>query len=157
MPVLESRTIRRCLLPVLGVVFLAACGKSVPSGEDAPLEVVDVEPSVEISSADDPKEVRRAPTLSGALPGSFPSGLPIHLPASVVDIGQTESGSKMVTLVAEGSLAGVESGQLERLRGAGWTVLADGSGRWRLERSGTAVTMTLIEGKLGTELRFEYR
>ncbi len=158
MPVFEYRSMLRHSLPILSpLLVIVACSKPAPVAGDGPLEVVDVEPTVEITSVDDPQEQRRALALSGVLPDRFPDGLPLHLPASVVDISTASEDQQAVTLMLDQPPSTVEEAQLELLRSAGWTISPEANGGWLLARGEVRVRMAIKRGDVGTQLRFEYR
>ncbi len=157
MPLTNDRSIWTRALLISCLLAGWGCGKPDPvEQEDAPLEVVDVAPSVEISSEDDPQERRRAPNLSGVLPGDFPAELPLYLPSSVVDIDSGADGQQRVVLLADQGKAQVEARQLELVRGAGWTASSVASGRWRLTRGNSEATLGIQATELGTQIQIEY-
>jgi len=139
------------------LVLLACCGcRGNPSDENVTpaLEAVDVEPSLEITTTDDPQEVKRAPELVGILPEDFPNGLPLLLPASLVDFGSRD-GSRYVSLLTPASRKQVDRQLSELVRRAGWSVTPTAEGK-QLRKGAQQVRLRFENARPGTFYHFEY-
>ena len=137
---------------LLAVLAAGGCRKSPE--QEAELEAVDVGPALHIGTEDDPQEVERPPELVGILPEDFPDGLPLYLPASLVDFGAVEDGWGYVNLLSPHSLARVERELSTKLAAAGWTV--SGSGVRHLRKGNARARLVISDARPGTEYRFEY-
>lgn len=151
----DLRRVRRpWLAALLAVCCLGGCRGESPEGQEDELEAVDVAPSLEIETADDPTATERAPSLVGLLPPGFPGDLPLYLPASLVDWGSGEGG-RYVNLLTPHGRSRVERELTRLVREGGWTVTASGGG-WLLRKGGQRVRLRIENGNPGTLYRFEY-
>lgn len=150
-----DRRLRRLAIGLTAVALLAlaACGPAPDDGETDP--TVDVEPVADVPEVEDPKEIPRGQGLSGILPGGFPEDLPLYLPASLVDFGETEDGTPWVDLLTPRSRDTVRKGLLGLVRDAGWQV-EPGEEALLLAKDGRLVRVTIRDGKPGTIYRVEY-
>lgn len=139
-----------------GVALLAGCG-GAPTSEPSELETVDVKPGLEVDSSQDPKAASVGPQLVGILPGDFPSDLPIHLPASIVDLGDTDDGRAVVTLLTPHDIARVRREIYAALGQRGWTTAAGEGGAVVLKKGSRRAWLYLDEGRPGTLYRYEYQ
>ncbi len=119
------------------------------------LEAVDVSPSLQIETADDPQAIVRGPELVGVLPGDFPADLPIYLPASLVDFGTADDGWGYVSLLTPHALARVKRELSAKLAESGWAA-AKSDSVWRLRKGNVQVRLRVTDARPGTEFRFEY-
>ena len=141
---------RWLLLPLAGLLSAAlvlGCGESEKQQGDTPKEIYDVPPAIEVPIADDPQEAPRPKGLSGRLPSGFPEGLPLYLPASLIDYG-LDAEERWVDILAPAARASVESQMLRAAAEAGWSI--DGSSLRRGER---AVRLEFRDGNPGTIVR----
>lgn len=151
----SPRRLRRLVacLAVAALLALAACGPSPDDEETGP--TIDVEPVADVPEVEDPKEIPRGQGLSGILPGGFPADLPLYLPASLVDFGETEDGTPWVDLLTPRSRDSVRRGFLGLVRDAGWQV-EPGDEDLLLAKDGRLVRVTIRDGNPGTVYRVEY-
>jgi hypothetical protein len=132
-----------------GLLVLGGCGFGGGSGEVD--DTVDVkEPIPAVDTSEDIQEKERGPELTGVLPGDFPEGLPVYLPASVVELGQGT-----VTLLSPHSRQRVRREYEKTLRNAGWSVGGEGA-ILELSKSGQSVRLVYAEGGPGTAYRIDY-
>ncbi len=148
----EHSTPAVLLAGLLAVFIATGCRQTEPEPE---LEAIDVAPALEIGTEDDPKAVARPPELVGVLPEDFPDGLPLYLPASLIDFGTADDGWVYVDLLTPHSLARVESELAARLAERGWTTALGGDVR-RLRRGNSRVRLSVANARPGTQYRFEY-
>lgn len=144
--------------PALVVSLLAAgCPERQPP-PPVELETVDVAPTIdaELSTEDDLRAVRRAPTLSGVLPGGVPADLPLVVPSSVVDFGPADGGRAYLELDTGRTPAEVRSWLGERLPAAGWTIRAIGDGGLEASKGRRRVGYRLTDLAPGTRIRLDY-
>jgi len=143
---------------VLGLLLVLALGcTKEPKAEDE-LETVDVRSGTEVDTGSDVKAVKEGPTLTGVLPSHFPKDLPLYLPASLVDYGDTAKGRKTVSLLTPDPLSDVRRALLARLRDAGWNPSA-GAGEAEvvvLQKGGRPAWLYLGKASTGTLYRYEY-
>ncbi len=152
----RSGQLTSALLGILVAVFLAGgCQQGTEQKAEPELEAVDVAPGLSIETENDQQEVVPPPALVGILPDDFPDGLPLYLPASLVDFGPADGGWVFVNLLTSHSLAKVERGLDARLRDAGWSVTESGGVR-QLRRGNSRVRLRIEDARPGTQYRFEY-
>ncbi len=137
---------------MIAVVSFGACRKN-PETEPV-IEAVDVEPALVIGTEDDPTAVVRPPALVGILPEDFPDGLPLYLPASLIDFGTADDGWVFVNLLTPHSFARVERELSAKLIDHGWTT-AGGTGRL-LRKGSSRVRLRVEDARPGTRYRYEY-
>ncbi|MCP4659396.1 MAG: hypothetical protein GY856_28635 [bacterium] len=146
-------------LIVVLLPFAVGCNDSSSgtAAEGRRLKTVDVPPALEVHTIDDPQARERVPVLVGVLPADFPADLPLYIPASLIDFGRTDQGSRSVSLLTPHKSAQVRSRLDALLRERGWTVTAEGDGRFTLLRNGQRrVRLVVEDAHPGTLYRFEY-
>ena len=149
-----SRSLPSLLPPCLALAgFLVACSEA-PPGEE-PLETVDVEPALELETVDDQQAPERKAELAGRLPSDFPADLPLFLPASLVDFGESPNGAT-VTLLTPRPLAEVRRQLLEQARALGWSVAPGSAGQYELSRAGRRVRLEVGDGHPGASYAYVY-
>ena len=141
-------------LVLLALACFGCRGENTQEDATPALEAVDVEPSLEITTTDDPQEVKRAPELVGVLPDDFPNGLPLLLPASLVDFGSRD-GSRYVSLLTAAARTQVDRELGELARRAGWSVTASADGKL-LRKGAQQVRLRFENARPGTFYHFEY-
>jgi hypothetical protein len=151
---------RHDLLLVVAVVgglasLLLGCGPRDGAGEKPKLEAVDVGPALEIPTELDQQATQRKEALVGVLPSSFPKDLPIYLPASLVDFGDTATGSWVELLTPHGRVKVGEELQ-RRLLAAGWQVAEHKGLNLKVAKQGKTARLILAEESSGTLYRYEY-
>jgi len=142
------------ILAVAAVLALAACGE--PPAENQDIETVDVKPALEVDTSEDVQGRARAPELVGVLPGDFPPDLPLYLPASLIDFGESASGRPTVSLLTPHGISTVRRELFARLREAGWSTASGDDGTVVLRKDGRRAWLRLEESRPGTVYRFEY-
>lgn len=137
------------------LLALAACDQE--KTEQKPIETVDVSPAIELDISEDVEQAPVKPSLVGVLPSSFPTDLPVLLPASLIDFGQTEGGERFVDLLLENSMTRMHREVEAALRKAGWSISGDArqSGA-TLSKGERRVTWRMLDAKPGTVCRYEY-
>ena len=140
---------------LIAALLATACR---PSPDQEPeLEAIDVGPALEISIDDDQTPVERPPELIGILPDDFPEGLPLYLPASLVDFGTADNGWYYVNLLSPHAPGRVERELTTKLSEHGW---AAGAGQLRQGREyrnrGRRVKLSIADADPGTRYRFDY-
>jgi len=148
----EGRSRRWCPLLLLLPLLLSCGGEEEP--EEERLDAVDVPPPLTFETEDDPRQAAAEPRLSGVLPRDFPSGLPLYLPASLVDSETTGSGAS-VTLLTAAPLSEVRDELVERARAQGWSV-EPGAGGASLHKGLTRVRLRVEDARPGTHYVYEY-
>ena len=88
----------------------------------------DVPPAVEIDMSADEQAEPPKPKLVGILPNDFPKDLPVYIPASLVDFGESEEGRPTVSLLSPHSMSRVRRELYARLRDRGWQATSGGDG-----------------------------
>ncbi len=152
----RSGLLRSALLGMLIAVFLTVgCRHGTEPEKEPELEAVDVAPGISIETENDQQAVVPPPSLVGILPDDFPDGLPLYLPASLVDFGPADGGWVYVNLLTSHSRAKVVRGLDQRLRDAGWTITESGGVR-QLRRGNSRVRLRIEDARPGTQYRFEY-
>lgn len=141
------------LAGLVGLVVLVGCGEGEPTDrlgeEEIPIE--DVGEGLSIDTSADRREAAPEARLAGVLPEDFPRELPLHLPASLVEL---EEGRAATFLTSDGA-GRVREDLLGRLRSGGWRVEEDGGG-WTVRRGGRAARLRVIEARPGTRYRWEW-
>ncbi len=151
----KHSTLRVALFTGALIAVLVAGGCRQRREQEPELKAVDVAPALAILPDDDPRAVERPPALVGILPEDFPDGLPLYLPASLIDFGTVDDGWVYVNLLTPHSLARVERELSARLIEGGWTV-AGNNGVRRLRKGGEQVRLVVEDARPGTQYRFEY-
>lgn len=141
-------------LTVAAIVALAACEE--PRTETQEIETVDVTPALEVDTSEDVQGRARTPELVGILPGDFPADLPLYLPASLIDFGESAGGRPMVSLLTPQGISTVRRELLARLREAGWSVASGDDGSVALRKGARRAWLEFEESRPGTVYRFEY-
>lgn len=137
----------------MALLALAGCRGEPETRE---LETVDVTPALEVDSSDDPQGRARTPDLVGILPSDFPSDLPLYLPASLIDFGQSARGRPTVSLLTPDGISTVRRVLFGRFQERGWTAAAASDGTIVLRKGGRTAWLRLEEARPGTLYRFEY-
>jgi hypothetical protein len=155
----DSRAILFRLL-LLVILLGGSLGCPRPSGPNDPGAIVDVPPSIEVTTENDPKERYRPPEFAGVLPSDFPADLPIYKPSSLMDFGETQRGY-LVSMLSPDRLSKVRRMLHENLSSDGWSAThaspAKGKGESVvLRKDGRRVWLHLEDGRPGTVYRFEY-
>ncbi len=151
-----KHSILKLLASVLIAALLTTGCRRKPEEETVPeLEAVDVAPGLTIPTEDDQQAVIRPLELVGVLPDDFPDGLPLYLPASLVDFGTVDDGWVYVNLLTSHSLARVARELDARLADRGWTIANNGGVR-QLRRGNSRVRLVVENARPGTQYRFEY-
>lgn len=138
------------------VFVLAGCA-APSSQEEKEIETVDVEPGLEIDTSEDVQAKAREPALVGILPADFPSDLPLHLPASLVDFAESKAGRPVVTLLSPHEISRVRRELTSKLRAAGWESSSGTGGAMVLKKGGARAWLFIEEGKPGTLYTIEYQ
>ena len=141
---------------VLGAA-VSGCPRKADENEEAPLETVEVAPSLEVATQDDPQAKPRPVALVGILPTGFPPDLPIYLPASVVDFGSASNGYQQAELLSPHPRDQVAAGLEQRLRKNGWSIAPAGGTRAKLSKGNRDAWLEVRDAKPGTIFRYEYR
>lgn len=142
------------LFPVLVVTF---AGCAAPTSEDKEIDTVDVTPGLEVDTSGDEQARARQPALSGILPTDFPRDLPLYLPASLVDYGESEAGRPTVTLLTADEISRVRRDLHAKLAAAGWESSSGAAGTEVLKKGGARAWLVLEDGRPGTRYRYEYQ
>lgn len=150
---------RALLLAASLAAFLACAPGGTPGdGTDSEPELVveDVPEALHIPTEDDVQEAPRQATLVGVMPSAFPPDLPIHLPSSLLDFGEGETGP-WVELQSPDGRSVVEADLRRKARSGGWAVSGSGS-TWTLEQANRRVRLELSSapGGAGTLYRYVY-
>lgn len=157
----ESRTIPlsslALLVPlVLSILGLVACQPRQEQASDPPeLVAEDVGPTLEISIEDDIQAAPRKEGLVGVMPAAFPKDLPVHLPSSLVDLGDGENGP-WVELLSSDRRKEVQASLRQELGRAGWSITERGDAVWLLEKGGRRARLDIGEDGAGTLYRYEF-
>lgn len=150
-------------LLAIAVCVLAACGGGSMGGSmgggDTELETVDVAaaPDAAVSTEFD-EQARQPPAqeMAGVLPSSFPAGMLVFSPASVVDFGDLPGEREFVVLDTSAGVSQVRLTFGNRVATSGWLVEPlDGDG-YAFSRGGQRVLVNLEDLGAGTRIRYEY-
>lgn len=155
----RTSPLRRMAWPCVlaGVLLWAACSSPQEETARRPSEIIDVQPMIEeVETSGDPQAVARKPQLVGAMPSSFPSDLPLFLPASLVDFGTSQDGSKSVSLATSVGQSRVRQDLMALLTAAGWRSEGGTDGSMLLSKDGRSVRLRIDKASTGTVYRFEY-
>lgn len=167
---MTGRRLRSLLLtPTTALVLLAGCtpedARRQPR-EERPAETVEVEaPAYDALIVGDEEYVATAPTpeapgVAGVLPATFPGGLPLYAPSTIVDFHlQPEEPERVVFLSPERAET-VAAAYFDQLRREGWRLTEDEPeigrpGIW--SKGGRRVEILLEEARPGTWIRVTYR
>lgn len=136
---------------------LAGCEPQPKPGELIDLETEDVAESVDalLDTSFDRRGPRIVEGVAGFLPSDFPARFPIVTPASLIDQGGSGAGSRFVVIQIAGRVESVRPAQLDRLRGAGWSV-SGGGDAWTAEREGRRASLAFESDGPITDLRVRY-
>lgn len=158
---LIHRTTTALIVTVAALALAAALAGCAPPEPSAQVEIeteeIDAPIDAELSTEDDFKATRRAPTLAGVLPGGFPDDLPLMVPSSVVDFGPAAGDRAYLELDTGRPPDEVRSWLGQRLPAAGWTVRAIGEGGLEASKGPRTVDYRLTKLAPGTRIRLEYR
>lgn len=140
---------------IVALFGVMACDRE--KTDSKPIETVDVPPGIELDISEDIQQEVAKPALVGVLPPSFPTDLPILLPASLIDFGQTERGSRHVDLLLADSAAKMHRELEASLRRGGWRI----SGNARtdgatLSKGERRVIWRIQDANPGSICRYEY-
>lgn len=152
---LLGRSARTLLATLITILLVAGCRQVSEPETEPELEAIDVAPGLSIDIENDQQEVVPPPALVGILPGDFPEGLPLYLPASLVDFGTTDDGWVYVNLLTSHSRARVVRELEARVKAAGWAISGSGGAR-QLRRGSSRVRLSIEDARPGTQYRFEY-
>lgn len=136
------------------------CAETAEKSDEPALETVEVSPTLEVATQDDPQAKPRPVELVGILPTGFPSDLPIYLPASVVDFGAATGGYQQAELLTSHPLTQVVSTLEQKLRQNGWTITPGNGPRAkqkRLSKGNRDAWLEARDARPGTIFRYEYR
>jgi hypothetical protein len=122
------------------------------------IETVEVGPGLdaELSTEGDLQAVERAAQISGVVPGSVPSDLPLFIPSSVVGFGDLPGGRAWVEFDTGREPMVVRSWLGERLPAAGWTIGAVGEEGVQAHKGSRSVGYRLVDLAPGSRIRLEY-
>ncbi len=140
------------LVALLAPLALAGCRDTPPK----PIETVDIDPGIVVDTSADPQARERKAGLVGILPGDFPPDLPLYIPASLIDFGETETGRLTVSLLSPDRVSKVRRGLYAQLREKGWVTAAGNGDLVALRKGRQRVWLHLADGRPGTLYRFEY-
>ena len=143
---------------VASVLLLAGLLGSGCPGEPKPKQIntEDVPPAIEIDTSGDEQAAPAKPKLVGILPNDFPKSLPIYIPASLVDFGESSEGRPMVSLLSPHSVSRVRRELYAKLRARGWQATSGANGTVVLRKGGQRAWLRIEEGRPGTLYHFEY-
>jgi hypothetical protein len=145
-------------MPLCGCVALLALGacRAPVIDEEAPLEIVEVDrgPTAAFSPDEDVIGQRTVDRVAGALPGNFPSDLPIYEPSSVSDFGPLGERQSFLVLHSDRSPSQVTEAVRIALDGSGWA--RDGDAFRRKKGQLVARYSIHAASRGGTEIRIEY-
>jgi len=144
---------RHVWLALFFLAFAVSCSDA-PSEKGSP--TVDVSPSIQVETSDDPQSVEREAPFAGVLPGSFPKDLPVYTPASLVDFGSFEEGGGFVDILTPHDPARVRRAFVGQLRKSGWSSAAGRGGELLLSKGSRRVRLAIRDGEPGTLYRYEY-
>ncbi len=141
---------------MLGVLLWTACGAPQEETARRPSEIIDVRPMIdEVETSGDPQAVARKPQLVGVMPSSFPSDIPLFLPASLVDFGTSPDGLRSVSLATSVGQSKVRQDLMASLMAAGWRSEESG-GSMLLRKDGRSVRLRIEKASTGAVYHFEY-
>ena len=145
------------LLSVLSA-FALSCQRPGALPDENDLETVDVDlgPTASLTPEGDAVEENLSNDQSGALPGNFPSDLPIYLPATVVDFGAVDDSRSYVVLTTDDPRDRVETELRRKLERSPWTSTAGGSGSFDRSKGPLRAIFRLAVRGQQTEIRVEY-
>jgi hypothetical protein len=156
---LDMRAMRsQGALAVVGLLLLlpGCAGPEPGSEEPVVLETEDIfeEPS-ELDLSQDQVARQRKETLAGRLPSSFPDGLPVFIPSSIVDIGEGGKGGHVV-FDTPNTAAAVESWLRTELGRSGWSIDADSGTSMTVSRGGQSARISVSGDGPMTSIRVDY-
>jgi len=135
------------------VAMTAACAQETrPSGE---LRTEEVAPPIDelLTTEFDERGRTRGPEVSGVLPPGFPADLPLYVPSSIVDLGDSGGGWRYVTIFAPDPEHRVSAQMKRQVGQAGWS--SDDGLSWG--NGARSVRLHFDDAAAGTEVRIEYR
>ena len=141
----------------ISALALALSSCTAPAEEPEELEVVEVDAgaTARMTPEGDATEPERGPSLSGALPPSFPRDLPLPLPSSVTELSTEGEAPRFVVLRSPAAPETLRRELTQRLDRAGWQSEGD---PWRRSKDGRRVQLRLDADAFGggTLVRVEY-
>ncbi len=146
---------RRPPMAALLVLALALTGCPGPS-EDRDAPVIDVPPAVDVDTTNDPQAGEAPSVLVGILPSDFPDDLPLYLPASLVDFGQTAGGLRSVSLLSPHRDQRVRQELEGLLAEQGWSVEPLANGSIRVRKGSKQVWLRVQNARPGTLYAYDY-
>lgn len=153
----RRRTILGWGLVVLSLTALGCGTEAPPEGAQRPSEIVDVKPMIaDVEISGDQQAVARKPSLIGVLPSDFPDDVPMYLPASLVDFGNTADGGRSVSLATATGRSQVSDQLAGLLVAQGWQSEGDSGGRTVWRKGERTVRLRIETASTGTVYHFEY-
>lgn len=156
----HSRTHGEALyrLLVASLVLFASLAWLGCRGEPKPrnIDTVDVTPGIEIDTSGDQQAKPPKAGLVGILPKDFPGDLPIYIPASLVDFGESARGRPTVSLLSPHGVSRVRRELYAKLRARGWQASSGSDGTVVLRKGREQAWLRIEEGRPGTLYHFEY-
>lgn len=142
----------------LAILLVLAAGCAPPEAAQEPivLETEDIGPGdSEIDLTGDEVAKRQRTGMSGQLPSSFPEGLPVYKPSTIIDIGEGGMGG-YVLFEATAQPAAVEGWLLPALDGSGWSVATEAGGVMNVTRGAKSARISISDEGPVTAIRVEY-
>lgn len=150
----------RCKLTiVLTAAVLASSCKPAEEPSRIELTTIDVQPHIDaaLTTAYDETAIVYGDTVSGVLPSDFPQDIPLYIPASLINMGTSETGRPFVVLATPHGSDLVNQAVVDRLAKAGWTAVStDSSGLTTFGRGSRRVWLRVETSGVLTEITVEY-
>jgi hypothetical protein len=137
----------------------ASCRSSEEPGR-IEIETVDVQAEIDaaLTTAYDETAIIHGDTVAGVLPGDFPGDIPLYVPASLIEMGSSESGRRFVVFATPDRRDQVHRGVIDKLINAGWNELtADPNGVTTFGRGARRVWIRVQAADALTEIVIEYQ
>jgi hypothetical protein len=157
------RSARTAFAPALSRLALAlalslgaSCARRTEVAPELEVVEVDAGATAHMTADGDATEPERGPSLSGALPSSFPRDLPLPLPASVTELSSEADAARFVVIRSAAAPETLRRELASRLDRGGWQ--REGGDPWVRTKDGRRVQLRIDPDAFGggTLMRVEY-
>ena len=145
------------LVLIAAVLGLSCEPSEVPNHIE--IETVDVQPEIDaaLTTAYDETAILEGDTVAGVLPADFPQDIPLYAPASLIDMGSSQTGRPFVVIATPDEKNRVTQAVVDMLANAGWEPMStDSSGLTTFGRGSRRVWFRVETSGALTEVRVEY-
>ncbi len=144
---------------LLTAAFLASSCKPAEEPSRIELTTIDIRPEIDaaLTTAYDETAVIEGDTVAGVLPSDFPQDIPLYAPASLIDMGSSQTGRPFLVLATPDEKNLVHQAVIDKLGNAGWKALStDPSGLTTFGKGLRRVWFRVETSGALTEMQVEY-